>query len=504
MVWPGRGLRRRRRRADGGDEPADPDTAERPGGRHDADREADGGEAAARRPPRQLRPADLLELPGEPAGRARSQHHSGSAFGLGLCIDRQRQLRVDDPHPRTGRPRHRPAVLGDARPAQSPRGRDRARVLPRAAADRRRRSFDDFTPDPRRVRLPTPFWPVATAPISTTPRIPFDPGPRPALDAGHTASWFFGESLEPDTATLVLEHPGQPRNAGPLRGVVARTGRPAGALPSPCPWVRARGDRPSSGRRRHRAVGPGAGRLTPVTAGGRSRWPDTPTSWPAHCRRRWCRDRGNWPASLRAMPCSPSASRRSPSSPSTATWPAAAGAGAFEHDEVRTDPRAGACAVDGDPFGRVGLGVERNRLGRRRQGPGHPASMTSISSSRCMSRPATMWSRSTTGRATSCWPASSASAPSCLLVALLAAWVTRRLRRRQSGAGAGSRHNDGSDSGRLAGGDARTAWAELRSRTAVQQKGWAKGQEELPVVGAPHPLDHEAGVGRARARHVQG
>ena len=36
---------------------------------------------------------------------------------------------------------------------------------------------------------------------------PFYPGPRSALDNGQTASWFYGESLEPDTVTLLLEHP---------------------------------------------------------------------------------------------------------------------------------------------------------------------------------------------------------------------------------------------------------------------------------------------------------
>jgi hypothetical protein len=39
---------------------------------------------------------------------------------------------------------------------------------------------------------------------------PFYPGPRPALDKGQTASWFYGESLEPDTVTLVLAHPASP------------------------------------------------------------------------------------------------------------------------------------------------------------------------------------------------------------------------------------------------------------------------------------------------------
>ncbi len=39
---------------------------------------------------------------------------------------------------------------------------------------------------------------------------PFDPGPRPSLAAGRTASWFFGESLVPASASLVLERPAPP------------------------------------------------------------------------------------------------------------------------------------------------------------------------------------------------------------------------------------------------------------------------------------------------------
>ncbi len=39
---------------------------------------------------------------------------------------------------------------------------------------------------------------------------PFYPGPRPALRTGQTASWFFGESLVPDSAALVLNHAAGP------------------------------------------------------------------------------------------------------------------------------------------------------------------------------------------------------------------------------------------------------------------------------------------------------
>ncbi len=46
---------------------------------------------------------------------------------------------------------------------------------------------------------------------------PFYPGPRPALRAGQTASWFFGEALEPDSATLLLGH-------APSQGTMVRFG----------------------------------------------------------------------------------------------------------------------------------------------------------------------------------------------------------------------------------------------------------------------------------------
>ncbi len=46
---------------------------------------------------------------------------------------------------------------------------------------------------------------------------PFYPAPRPTLRTGQTASWFFGESLQPDSVTLLLTHA-----AGP--GTVVRFG----------------------------------------------------------------------------------------------------------------------------------------------------------------------------------------------------------------------------------------------------------------------------------------
>ncbi len=47
---------------------------------------------------------------------------------------------------------------------------------------------------------------------------PFSPGPRPPLHTGRTSSWFFGESLVADSATLLLSH------AAGLPGTVVRFG----------------------------------------------------------------------------------------------------------------------------------------------------------------------------------------------------------------------------------------------------------------------------------------
>ena len=133
MGAPGRGLRGARPRPHGGHEPAHA-AADQP------TRERDHpGAAADGRAPRagwadgQLRPPGLLELSVEPPGRAGPQHHPGVALGVRLCVHRERQLRVGDAHSRAGRPGHRPAGLGDTRPAGPPRDRDGTRVLPRAA-----------------------------------------------------------------------------------------------------------------------------------------------------------------------------------------------------------------------------------------------------------------------------------------------------------------------------------------------------------------------------------
>ena len=109
----------------------------------------------------------------------------------------------------------------------------RARVLPRAAPVRaalhRRhhdRSSEGFGTDPV---LPRGYG----ADFNET-AYPFYPGPRPALRTGQTASWFFGESLEPDSATLVLSHAAEPGTVGALRGAVG--GRVDALGHRSCPW----------------------------------------------------------------------------------------------------------------------------------------------------------------------------------------------------------------------------------------------------------------------------
>ena len=89
------------------------------------------------------------------------------------------------------------------------------------------RSFDDFTQISEGFGA-DPVLPRGYGANFNDTAYPFDPGPRPALDTGQTASWFYGETLEPDTATLVLDAPGQPGHARSFRGAPGWTGRRIG------------------------------------------------------------------------------------------------------------------------------------------------------------------------------------------------------------------------------------------------------------------------------------
>jgi hypothetical protein len=68
------------------------------------------------------------------------------------------------------------------------------------------RSFDDFTQTTENFGTDPVLSRGYGADFNDT-AYPFDPGPRPALETGKTASWFYGETLEPESATLVLQHP---------------------------------------------------------------------------------------------------------------------------------------------------------------------------------------------------------------------------------------------------------------------------------------------------------
>ena len=127
-------------------------------------------------------------------------------------------------------------------------------------------SFDDFTQTSENFGTDPVLARGYGANFNDT-AYPFDPGPRPALETGKTASWFYGETLEPESATLVLQHPRQSGNERALRRVARRR---VDALGRPGPGARrsqhCHGS--ASGGGRHRAVGPGGGGLAPAAAGG--------------------------------------------------------------------------------------------------------------------------------------------------------------------------------------------------------------------------------------------
>ena len=74
------------------------------------------------------------------------------------------------------------------------------------------RSFDDFTQTSENFGSDPVLARGFGANFNDT-AYPIDPGPRPALDAGKTTSWFYGETLNPDSVTLVLQHPAAPGTA---------------------------------------------------------------------------------------------------------------------------------------------------------------------------------------------------------------------------------------------------------------------------------------------------
>jgi hypothetical protein len=111
-------------------------------------------------------------------------------------------------------------------------------------------SFDDFT-QIRENFGSDPVLPRGYGANYNDTAYPFDPGPRPALEAGKTASWFYGESLEPESVALVLAHPAADGTSVRF-GALAANGstRWSGALPVPAGASTVTGDRPGG-----RAIG---------------------------------------------------------------------------------------------------------------------------------------------------------------------------------------------------------------------------------------------------------
>ncbi len=72
------------------------------------------------------------------------------------------------------------------------------------------RSVGDIRQVPENITS-DPVLPRGYGVVYNQTAYPFYPGPRPALRSGQTASWFFGESLQPDSAPHVLRHAAPPR-----------------------------------------------------------------------------------------------------------------------------------------------------------------------------------------------------------------------------------------------------------------------------------------------------
>ena len=271
-------------------------------------------------------------------------------------------------------------------------------------------SFDDFTQTSENIGS-DPVLPRGYGSNYNDTAYPFYPSPRPALDSG-------------TDCVLVLRgvpraghrHPGprtprQPGNAHPLRDA-ARGRRDTLGRGGRCSCGRQLGDQFPSRRARNRLVGPSAVRLSPVAA---SRDLRGRTSLRARrfavvgvgaravaTGRLFPGLRGVHPAQAAGADYRRNGQRSE-----------AGSAGDLEHDEVRGDPGAGAGELDPDPFRRLGRQAGAPPSRSTGATPRTSRSMISTSCSRSTSRPATMWSRSTTDHHTSCWRAFSLWARSC-------------------------------------------------------------------------------------------
>jgi hypothetical protein len=94
-------------------------------------------------------------------------------------------------------------------------------------------SFDDFTQTSENFGTDPVLFRGFGANFNDT-AYPFDPGPRPALETGQTASWFYGETLEPESVTLVLQHAAGPGTSVRF-GALLADGSTRWGVPVPVP-----------------------------------------------------------------------------------------------------------------------------------------------------------------------------------------------------------------------------------------------------------------------------
>ena len=182
-------------------------------------------------------PQTYSSYPGSPQGVPDLNIIPGLPSVSGYASIVNGNYEIDDPHPRAGRSRHRPTLVGDARPARPARGRDRARVLPRAAAGDAdaRSTISRRSP---RTSARTPCSPAAIGGELQRHRLPVRPGPAPRPRGGPDGLLVLRRAARARQRHPRPAAPGRPGNGCALRGVARPTGRPAGAPRSRSPPAR--------------------------------------------------------------------------------------------------------------------------------------------------------------------------------------------------------------------------------------------------------------------------
>ena len=311
LAPPGGGLRRRGRRVDGPHEPADDLPAERPGDGDDTRPAADGGPPGTGRADGQLRPPDVRQLARQPARRTRPEHHCRSlpsVSGYASIVNGNYEA-VTHTHEQDDLDL---GQLGsgtlDQLDLQEVVTVPEYFLVPLAALPR---TAADITQVTENIGT-DPVLPRGYGADYNDTAYPFYPGPRPALRAGQSTSWFFGESLQPAAGTVLFGR-ASPAGARIRFGILdadgsTRWGRSSSRRRGRHDGRRLRCRRePVSGCRFRCSAGryPSSGSSSPSTG--------VPTSSVGRSPPRSCPGSGGWRASRRGTSSSPTPSRRHPS-----------------------------------------------------------------------------------------------------------------------------------------------------------------------------------------------